>query len=359
MYSFETQGGEHLTLRPELTAPVMRAYVEHSMHKTGAFRKFYYLGGLFRYERAQKGRWRQFSQFGVEAIGSDSPLADVETLVLGWDILCACGVPGLSLSLNSIGCGACRPGYRDALKRHVTARANLLCEDCRSRVERNVLRVLDCKRPECKAALGDVPAATDYLCRDCASHFEAVRDGAGRHIPSWTVDSSLVRGLDYYTRTVYEFAAGELGAQNAVGGGGRYDGLIAALGGPQTPSVGFALGLDRIVLSLLPGTGGAKTPAQASLYVVSVAEDMNVPAQALVVRLRRAGFAANMDYERRSVKAQLRAADRSGARFVAILGPEEAARNALQLKDLHSGQQREIRQDEIIEYLGQAQKGSS
>jgi histidyl-tRNA synthetase len=322
MYTFQTLGGESLTLRPEMTAPVMRAYLEHSMHKTGSFRKLYYLGPSFRYERAQKGRWRQFSQFGIEAVGSADPLLDIETIVVGWDILAECGVPDLKLLLNSIGCPRCRPAYREALSRHIESRQDTLCEDCRRRADSNVLRILDCKKEQCARAVSDAPDVAEFLCSSCREHFQSVKRGVAEFIPRWSLEPRLVRGLDYYTHTVYEFVAGELGSQNAVGGGGRYDLLIEEIGGPKTPSVGFALGLDRIVLSV--ASSGRQKPAGQTpdVFVVTVEKELGKTAQELVVGLRRRMVAAEMDYEGRSLKAQFRAANKSGARHVAVLGGE-------------------------------------
>lgn len=349
MYTFKTPGGESLTLRPEITAPVMRAYLEHSMHKTGAFRKFYYLGPSFRYERAQKGRWRQFSQFGIEAIGSPDSLIDVETIIVGWDILTECAVPDLKLLVNSIGCPTCRPAYREALKSHVDKQRDNLCEDCRQRADRNVLRILDCKREPCRAAMADVPRITSFLCGDCAAHFEKVKEGVGRHVPDWQLEPRLVRGLDYYTHTVYEYVAGELGAQDAVGGGGRYDLLVKELGGPRTPSVGFALGLDRIVLSIQSARHEEPACPAPAVFLVSVQPEQRPAAHALLMGLRRRSIAADMDYEGRSLKGQLRAANKAGARFVAVLGPDETAKGTVNLKDLSTGAEEPIPQEKLAD----------
>jgi histidyl-tRNA synthetase len=354
MYTFQTPGNESLTLRPEITAPVIRAYLQHSMHKTGAFRKLYYLGPSFRYERAQKGRWRQFSQFGIEAIGSCDPLVDVETIVVGWDILAECGVPGLKLLLNSIGCPDCRPAYREALKEYVGRQKGNLCKDCQRRAQTNILRILDCKEEGCKEAMKDVPQIPGFLCGNCAAHFEKVRQGVQRYIPDWELDPHLVRGLDYYTHTVYEFVAGELGAQNAVGGGGRYDLLVEELGGPRTPSVGFALGLDRIVLSIKSVRSELPAAGAPVVFFVAVTDELRPRVQEMVVSLRRRSIPADMDYEGRSVKAQFRAANKSGARFVAVLGPEEVARGMVNLKTLATGAEEQIPEDKLADMLTDA-----
>lgn len=354
MYTFATPGGESLTLRPEITAPVMRAYLEHSMHKTGVFRKLYYLGPSFRYERAQKGRWRQFSQFGIEAVGSADPLIDVETIVLGWDILTECGVPDLKLLLNSIGCPGCRPAYREALQEYVDKQHDNLCEDCKLRARRNLLRILDCKRDRCRTATAAAPRIGEFLCAGCAAHFEKVREGVGQHVVQWELEPRLVRGLDYYTHTVYEYVAGALGAQDAVGGGGRYDLLIAQLGGPPTPSVGFALGLDRIVLSIQAARPGQPPGPAPAVFLVPVKPEQRPAAQALVLTLRRRAIAADMDYEGRSVKGQLRAANKAGARFVAVLGPDEVAKGTVNLKDLSTGVEEQVPQEKLADRIAGA-----
>ncbi len=354
MYTFKTLGGESLTLRPEITAPVIRAYLEHSMHKTGIFRKLYYLGPSFRYERAQKGRWRQFSQFGIEAVGSADPLMDVETIIVGWDILSSCGVPGLKLLLNSIGCPKCRPSYREALKDYIQGHREKLCEECNRRSERNVLRVLDCKKEQCRETTEEAPQITSYLCPDCAAHFEKVKNGVDLYVSEWELQPRLVRGLDYYTHTVYEFIAGGLGSQDAVGGGGRYDLLVEELGGPQIPAVGFALGLDRIILAI-QGAGG-RTPSGAApvVFVVAIGDEQRSGAQELVISLRRSLIPADMDYEKKSVKAQFRAADKAGASFVAVLGPDEEAKGTVKLKDLSNGSEEEIAQENLTERVSGA-----
>jgi len=351
MYTFTTPGGESLTLRPEITAPVMRAYIEHSMHKTGAFRKFYYLGPSFRYERAQKGRWRQFSQFGVEAIGSESPLADVETIVLAWDILKQSGVPGLKLLINSIGCPECRPLFRKALGDYITEKKDKLCKDCVRRIDTNILRILDCKNESCREAVKDAPDVSQFLCQTCETHFEVVKRGVKQFIPDWKLDPHLVRGLDYYTHTVYEFVAGELGSQNAVGGGGRYNLLVEELGGPPTPSVGFALGLDRIVLSLQSSVENRLANASPTVYLVSISDELREPAFEIVLRLRRSSIPADMDFENRSLKAQFRAANKSGAQFVAVLGPEEHSKGLVNLKCLADGTQEPVSVESLVEKI--------
>lgn len=349
MYTFETPGGESVTLRPELTAPVMRAYLEHSMYKTGAFRKLYYLGPSFRYERAQKGRWRQFSQFGIEAIGSHDPLVDLETIVVGWDILSECQVPGLKLLVNSIGCHGCRPAYREALAKYVGDQKDRLCPDCVRRADSNILRILDCKKDDCRTVMEGAPQIPLFLCDDCSAHFEQVKAGVQKHIPEWKVEPQLVRGLDYYTHTVYEYVAGELGAQNAVGGGGRYDLLIEELDGPATPSVGFALGLDRIVLSIQSAVAMPPPEPGPAVFFVSVGEEYRARALDIVVSLRRREIAADMDYESKSVKAQFRAANKSGAAFVAVLGPDEDVTGTVTLKNLATGLEERIPQTELAD----------
>lgn len=355
MYTFTTPGGEQITLRPEMTAPTMRAYLENSLHKKGAFRKFYYSGPSFRYERPQAGRSRQFHQFGAEAIGSKDPLLDAETIILAWNIAEQCRVPGLSLHLNSIGCAECRPKYRESITAEVERCLPLLCEDCQRRANRNLFRVLDCKKETCRTITAKLPPIETSLCLPCKDHFEKVKEIISRHINNWKPDPHLVRGLDYYTNTVYELTAKPLGAQDSIGGGGRYDYLIHDLGGPEIPAVGFALGLDRIILAL------SKTEAQCAatlqpritVFLATVSQNERDFACNLLIRLRTSGIAADMDFEAKSLKAQLRQADKSKVDYVAVIGQEEVQNSFVKLKDLASGTEERISVDALTARISQ------
>jgi histidyl-tRNA synthetase len=342
-----------LTLRPELTASVVRAYLEHGMHKSRPFQKFYYLGPLFRRERPQKGRLRQFHQVGIEAIGSRDPLMDVETIDVFVRFLDAAGVAGSTVNLNSTGCRECRGGYREKLSAHLRVHAETLCENCRRRLDRNVFRVLDCKVKTCQPAIAGAPPIAESLCPACAAHFGAVQEGLKAIGVPFAVNPRLVRGLDYYTKTVYEVTSPHLGAQSAVGGGGRYDDLVAELGGPPTGAVGFAIGLERVLIAreaaeaaarkgaAAPG-GPAPAGAVSDVYVVAVEEAQRAAAFRLLAALRTAGVRADMDYDARSLKGQMRSANRAGARIALVLGPDEAATGTVQLKDMAKGEQRKL-----------------
>ncbi|MFH1422240.1 MAG: histidine--tRNA ligase [Planctomycetota bacterium] len=353
MYSFTTPGGERITLRPEMTAPVIRAYLQDNLHKKGMFRKLYYIGPAFRYERPQAGRSRQFHQFGLEAIGSQTPLLDTETITIGWDILSECGIPDLTLRINSIGCRQCRPKYRELLAEELKPHLPALCEDCATRAEKNLFRVFDCKNEKCRHIVSKISSIESHLCDSCKKHFDKVKEMVSKHITNWNVDNHLVRGLDYYTNTVYEFTTTALGAQNSIGGGGRYDHLISDLGGPEIPAVGFALGLDRIILALskTDADKAASLQPAVTIYLATISENEYSFAYELLVKLRRNSISADMDFEGRSLKAQLRQADKANSKFVVILGPDEIQNSLVKLKNLSNGSEEKIAIDSLSSYL--------
>jgi histidyl-tRNA synthetase len=333
MYSFTDRGGRSLTLRPELTAPVVRAILEHNLLAQGP-QRLYYVGPIFRYERPQKGRYRESHQFGVECFGYAEPEADVEVIQICRELLRAHGIDA-TLEINSIGDAACRPAYRDALLAHFRPRAGELSAESRQRLERNPLRVLDSKAPEDRAAVESAPSFENHLCGPCAAHFSRVRallDAIGQ---PYHVNPRIVRGLDYYTRTVFEFISDALGAQSAVCGGGRYDDLVAALGGPATPGVGFALGLERFLM-VLDAVGHDARPARDGIAVIALGETARTRLVPLVAELRRESGAVpiTIDYSEARIGSQLKRADRANARAAIIAGDEEIARRALTLRDL-------------------------
>jgi len=342
MYTFEDRGGESLTLRPEATASMMRAYAEHNLGSKSSLVKLYLIGPMFRHERPQSGRFRQFHQVDVEAIGSPGPAVDVEVVALLHHLLEAWGLRGLSLHVNSIGDPACRPKYRDAFLAYLGTHREALCPDCHLRMTKNPLRVLDCKQPGCREIAAKAPALSGYLCDACRDHFAQVRALLDGLKIGYEVDERLVRGLDYYTRTTFEFLNPALGAQNAVAGGGRYDGLVEELGGPPTPSIGFAIGEERILTSLAAQAGPAETPPITGVYVATAGSvDLGV-AMELTQRLRRRGLRAALDLEGRSLKGQMRQANKDRFRYSLILGTEELARGQVTLKDMIGGVQQEI-----------------
>ena len=336
MYTFTDRGERSLTLRPEGTAPVVRAFVEHKLYTGPMPAKYYYFGPMFRYEKPQAGRFRQLWQFGVELFGAPGPRADVEVIALGWHYFRELGVES-RLVLNSIGCVQCRIGYKEASVSFLTGRD--MCRDCCSRLERNPLRVLDCKNDGCRAALESAPVITDYLCPPCREHFDQVKAGlAGLNIP-FTVDPLLVRGLDYYNRTTFEYKTDALGSQDALGGGGRYDGLVELLGGPGTPAVGLALGIDRIEMLNPPAldTGGGRR----GVWLVTM-EPAAAEAIALAHELRRKGVPVQYDLLARGVKAQFKQADRHRCRWALVIGPDELESGRAVLRDMESGDQQQL-----------------
>lgn len=339
MYVFPDKKGQMLALRPEATASVVRAYIEHGLYAKGDLAKLYYLGPMFRYEKPQKGRQRQFHQYGVEALGSLDPALDAEVIDLAWHLMERVGLSreGLFLRLNSIGCREDRPAYREALRAHFSARREELCADCQRRLAENPLRILDCKEPQCQGAIAAAPKSLDYLCSSCRAHFEELLSLLGDLGLAYTLDPRLVRGIDYYTRTVFELCSRELGAQDALLGGGRYDDLVEVLGGPPTPGVGFAGGMERLVLVLSQRQPLDAAAPDLDAYVVPIGAEARRKALELLAQLRRRGVAADLDYMGRSLRKAMSVAARR-ARYALLLGPDELAQGRLTLKDLRTGQ---------------------
>jgi len=351
MYTFEDRGGESLTLRPEATASLMRAYVEHSLGAKSSLVKLYLIGPMFRHERPQSGRFRQFHQVDVEAVGSPGPAVDAEVVALLHHLLEAWGLRGIQLHLNSIGDPACRPAYRQAFVAYAEARRSALCPDCHVRLTKNPLRILDCKVPSCQQVAAGAPTISAYLCEPCRDHFAAVRSMLDGLKIEHAVNERLVRGLDYYTRTTFEFLNPALGSQNAVAGGGRYDGLVEELGGPPTPAIGFAIGEERILASLAAQQTPPESPTYTGVYVATAGAEAFPTALDLVQTLRRRGLRAALDLEGRSLKGQMRQANKDRYRYSVILGSDELARGQATLKDMLSGEQRAIPLSEVVEHL--------
>lgn len=349
MYTFTDRGDRSLTLRPEGTAPVVRAVLQHNLHKAALPVKLAYAGPMFRQERPQKGRYRQFWQVGVEALGVDAPALDVEVIELGKRFLSAAGVE-TELLLNSIGHVGpdCRGAYLDELKGFLRARTEDLAEDDRERVDTNPLRTFDSKERATVAVMKDAPLITDHLCADCDAHFGEVRGLLDDLEVEYQLAPRLVRGLDYYTRTAFEFVAGGLGSQNAVGGGGRYDGLAESLGGDPLPGIGFALGVDRIAIARGEDDRIAK---KIDVYVVAVGDDGVRQGLRLATSLRRAGVGTDLDLAGRSMKGQMKQASSSGARWAAILGEREIAGGTVTLKNLSTSEQQEVALDEVVQVV--------
>ena len=354
MYTFLDKGDRSITLRPELTASMVRSYLEHDMRRAPQPVKLWSAGPMFRYERPQKGRYRQFWQADFEILGAESPMADIETIDTSMEIYRRLGLTNLKVLINSVGCPKCRPAYREALKSFIESSPggmNSLCETCRGRLERNPLRILDCKNPSCNEMTESAPAILDSLCGECKAHFEDVGRGLSRIGADFRLDKRLVRGLDYYTKTAYEILAGELGSQNAVCGGGRYDNLAEAIGGPHVPGVGFASGIERIVITL-EGQGvylGEKPKTEA--YVVTASDGLAIEASALTHELRASKIPADTDYSGRGMKAQMKHASALGADFVCIIGDDEAASGTVSVKNMSSGEQRSFIRSETASRL--------
>lgn len=346
MYSFADRGGRSVTLRPEGTAGVLRSVVEHGLHKGQLPVKLWYAGAFFRYERPQAGRYRQLQQVGVEAIGVEDAALDAEVVTVAWDGYHDLGLTKLRLDLNTLGCRECRPAYRAALQDFLRGLA--LDDDTRRRVELNPLRVLDDKRPQVQAQLADAPLVTDHLCAECKAHHDEVRTLLAANGVTWRDNPRLVRGLDYYMRTTFEFVHEGLGAQSGIGGGGRYDGLSEDIGGPPLPGVGFGLGVDRTVLALEAEGVTVPQPRRVGVFAVALGDGARRRAFDVVTELRRAGIAADMAYGARGLKGAMRAADRSGAAYALVLGERELAAGSAQLKDLATGDQSTLTLDDVV-----------
>lgn len=344
-----------MTLRPEATAPVVRAFIEHNLGSGSLPVKLYYFANMFRYERPQAGRYREFWQLGVEALGSSGPAIDAEAIALAVEYLNSIGIEGATLKIGSMGDENCRPAYMETLRAALAGKAEDLCEDCRQRLTLNPLRVFDCKNPACKAALAEAPKMVDNLCAECREHFEEVGALLGAVGIDFEIDPMLVRGFDYYTRTTFEIQSANLGAQNALGGGGRYDRLVADYGGKPTPAVGFAFGIERLILAL-PADGAHNAEAAQSTDVfIAVIDDKDRPlAFKSAVDMRRLGLTVEVDYMGRSMKSQMKLADKLRAVSVVVFGPDELARGEVTVRDLASGEEKIV---PLKNLLASASKG--
>jgi histidyl-tRNA synthetase len=349
MYSLSDSKGKGLTLRPEATASVLRAYIQHRLYQNQPVSKLYTIGPMFRHERPQKGRLRQFHQLDVEVLGDPGPRSDAEIILMATELFRALGLSGLALHVNSLGCPLCRPRFREELKRFLGQKTALLCPDCQRRSETNPLRVFDCKVETCRALVADAPAILSFICEGCEKHFAEVRFLLQSSGLTPAVDVRLVRGLDYYTRTTFEIQTDRLGAQNAVVGGGRYDGLIRQLGGPDHPGIGFAVGVERLV-SLLE-EGAEKRTEGPDLFLAALGRKAEERAFQWALELRRMGFLVEMEYASRGLKAQLKTADRLGAARVLILGENELASGKALLRDMVAKSQQEVPLEGLVDRL--------
>jgi histidyl-tRNA synthetase len=339
MYTFEDRGGRSLTLRPEGTAGVLRAYLQNSLYAAGGVSKLYYIGPNFRYERQQKGRYRQHFQCGLEAIGSQDPRLDAEIVQLALTVLTKLGISRLDLYINSVGCPICRPLYRAALVAFATPFATEMSEDNQRRLAENPLRMLDSKDDNDQALLASAPILTDYLCAECGSHFESLQSLLRLVGVGFKINPRLVRGFDYYTKTAFEITSPDLGAQATLCGGGRYDGLVEELGGSPAPGIGFGMGIERVLIALQALGAEPEPTREPWAFLVAMGDNASREAVAILSGLRAAGLRADMDFAGKSFKSQMRAADRSGARFALILGDDELAAGTISVKDMESASQ--------------------
>ena len=353
MYTFDDKGGRSITLRPELTAGVIRSAIEKGLVNGALPQKLCYIGGCYRYEKPQAGRLREFHQFGVECVGAAAPNADAEVISLAKSVLDNIGIKNISLEINSIGCPECRKEYHKALKEYFSANAENLCDTCKDRLDRNPMRILDCKSPVCKKIAENAPVVIDFLCDDCRDHFEKVKANLEAMQIEYKVNPKIVRGLDYYTRTVFEFVSGDIGAQSTVCGGGRYDGLIGQMGGPKTPSLGFAMGIERLMMVLSAQNAELPKAPTCDLFIATLGENAILKASALCRLLRDEGYKVQTDICGRGLKAQMKYADKIGAKFTLVLGDNEVESGKATLKNMSNSAEKEIALAEIVEELGE------
>ncbi|MCX6544211.1 MAG: histidine--tRNA ligase [Acidobacteria bacterium] len=348
MYAFTDKGGDRVALRPEATPSLVRAFVEHSLEQAMAVPKIYLMGPMFRHERPQKGRYRQFHQLDVEVFGISDPAVDAEVLDLAWTLVSELGIANVELVINSVGCAACRPAFATALLGALGDGVADLCADCQRRATTNPLRIFDCKVPQDQAAIDRLPHSTDYLCASCRQHFEAVVRYLGIYGIPHRISHRLVRGLDYYTRTTFEVLGGNIGAQNAILGGGRYDGLVKQLGGPERVGIGFAAGIERLVLAMPEDARGA---GRSPVFVAAMGDAARDAAIGLLRDLRRVGVEAHMEYEGRSIKSQMKRADRLKAVLTLIIGDDELAGGTVTAKDMRTSEQVRVPRDGIVAHV--------
>lgn len=350
MYTFEL-AGRSLTLKPEGTSPVARSFIENKLYADQLPAKYYYATPCFRYEKMQKGRQRQFHQFGIEIFGTDNMLADTEVIVLAMDFLSSLGIDDLKLHINSIGCTECRSAYKKILQDYLRPDYDGLCDTCKDRFERNPMRILDCKSPSCQLIFKDAPRMIDYICDDCREAFNTLQSNLSAVDIEFTVDTNIVRGLDYYTKTAFEILSDKIGAQATVCGGGRYDHLIREIGGPQTPGVGFGLGIERLLLVLEAAGIEIPRPEQCNVFIATLGDHAAKEALTIAKNLRFQGLKVITDVMQRSLKGQLKYADRLEADYTIVIGDDEIAKGVVVLRDMRKSEQKEININNIYREL--------
>ncbi len=351
MYTFLDKGGRSITLKPEGTSPIVRSFVENSIYANPQPTKLYYLYPCFRYEKPQAGRLREFHQFGIEVFGSYTASVDAEVISLAMTLLSRLGVSGVELNINSIGCPNCRKSYNEKLKDYFRPHLNELCETCRERFEKNPLRILDCKNDDCKKIYNDAPVLLDNICDDCSNHFESLKKYLEIMEIPYNVDATIVRGLDYYTKTVFEIISKNEGSEGTICGGGRYDGLVSEIGGPEMPGVGFGMGLERLLLVLESIGKLPENEENPEIFLANIGENADLYVQKLVLDLRKDGISAERDYGARSLKAQMKYANKIGARFSAVVGDDDITKGALNVKNMETGESEEVPTEKLSDFL--------
>jgi histidyl-tRNA synthetase len=351
MYTFLDKGERSITLRPEGTAGVVRSYIENGMASLPQPVKLYYNISAYRYEKMQKGRYREFHQFGVEAFGSPGPSIDVEIISLLDLFFKRLGIEKVSLNINSIGCPKCRTGYNEKLMEYLRPSLDSMCETCKGRFNRNPLRIIDCKEEKCKRITADAPSLIDNLCEECSNHFEGLKSGLDNLDIKYNIDKNIVRGLDYYTKTVFEFVSENVGAQGTICGGGRYDGLVEACGGTPTPGIGFAVGVERLLIEMESRGITIPEPDKPAVYIAAIGDAASKYAEKLVFSLRSSGIAAEKDLMQRSVKAQMKYANKIEAQYAVVLGDDEVNNNKAVIKNMKNGEQKEVGLNSIADEI--------
>ena len=352
MYSFEDKGGRDITLKPEGTAGVIRAFIENKLYSDAQPTKMFYIIPCFRYERPQAGRQRQFHQFGVEAVGSDNPSLDAEVIALAVQFFNEVGLKDLAVSINSVGCPTCRAKYNELLKSYLDKKSDALCSTCLERKDKNPMRVIDCKNPNCQENLQDVPFMIDHICDDCKDHFEKLQQYLKEMDVNFIVDKTIVRGLDYYKKTAFEIISNDIGSQSTVCGGGRYDGLVEQLGGPKgTSGIGFALGAERLLLTMENNNIEIENPHSTDIYIVTIGDEAKIKSFKLLKDLRYNHISADSDHLDRSVKAQFKYSDKINAKFTIVIGEDELSNDTATLKNMKTSEQFTVKLSELVEEL--------
>lgn len=353
MYTFEDKRGRSLTLRPEGTAPVVRAYLEHNLSSRPLPVKLYYMGQMFRYERPQAGRNREFWQIGVEAMGAMDPSLDAEVILLLIHYLRDVGLSDLNLHINSMGCTECRPRFISELRKSLGNYEDQFCGDCQRRVKENPLRIFDCKKEQCQENLEKAPRISDFICSSCSDHFKSVQSYLEETSTDFELNHRLVRGFDYYTKTTFEVVSGRLGAQNALGGGGRYDQLVEEFGGPATPGIGFAIGLERVLLALSEESDQNRVHPNPLVFIAALGKESKQKAFTLLYQMRSQGISADTDFQDRSLKGQMKMANKRGATYTILLGSDELDKGVCGTRDMDTGDQQEISLEKCVDWLKQ------